>query len=373
MNKVARLSDEVALDHNPARSLTLPARFYTSPEIFAAEREAIFFRGWQIAGHLSDLAETGSYITAGVHDQNIFICRGKDGELRGFYNVCAHRAHELLTGTGRTTVITCPYHAWSYHLTGELRSARGTERQEGFPSGKICLTSVRVDTLGPLVFYNLDAKARPLAQEYPGLAQELDHYIPGFAGMKRLWAGGSVIEANWKVATDNFLECYHCSPAHPAFADMIDLKTYRSTCHERHSTHIGDVGRAQNKAYEVPPNAPVQRSAFWFLWPMATINLMPGDMAVTLFWFNPLSPSCTDQRSITYTPDGKSTPVLEDYARYSVNILQPEDNGLCESVQRGLASRGYRQGRFVSDPELTAISEHAVHHFHGLVAEALGF
>jgi phenylpropionate dioxygenase-like ring-hydroxylating dioxygenase large terminal subunit len=373
MSDVARLAEELALDRNPARSATLPARFYTSPEIFAAEREAIFFRGWQMAGHVSDLAETGSYITANVHDQNVFICRGKDGVLRGFYNVCAHRAHELLSGAGRTAVITCPYHAWSYHLTGELRSARGTERQEGFPGGKICLTPVRVETLGPLVFFNLDAKAPSLESQFPGLKDEFAHYIPGFAGMKRLWANSGVIEANWKVAADNFLECYHCSPAHPAFADMIDLKTYRSICHVRHSTHIGAVGRAQNKAYAVPASAPVQRSAFWFLWPMATINLMPGDMAVTLFWFNPLSPSRTDQRSITYTPDGKSTPVLDDYARYSLSVLQPEDNGLCESVQRGLASRGYRQGRFVADPELTAVSEHAVHHFHSLVAEALGF
>jgi len=373
MITIAKLAQEEALNKNPARSATLPARFYTSPEIFAAEREAIFFRGWQMAGHVSDLAETGSYITAGVHDQNVFICRGKDGELRGFYNVCAHRAHELLSGTGRTPVITCPYHAWSYHLTGELRSARGTEQQEGFPKGKICLTPVKTGTLGPLVFYNLDPNASSLASQFPGLAEELDRYIPGFAGMKRGWSGGSVLEANWKVAADNFLECYHCSPAHPAFADMIDLKTYRSVCHERHSTHIGDVGRSANKAYEVPPEAPIQRSAFWFLWPMSTINLMPGDMAVTLFWFNPLSPARTDQRAITYTPDGKSTPGLEAYARYSTDVLVPEDNALCESVQRGLASRGYHQGRFVADPERSAVSEHAVHHFHSLVAEALGF
>ncbi len=373
MNKVTRLTQEEALNLDPARSATLPARFYTSPDIFAAEREAIFFRGWQMAGHVSDLAETGSYVTASVHDQNVFICRGKDGALRGFYNVCAHRAHELLSGTGRVPVIICPYHAWSYHLTGALRSARGAERQEGFPSGKICLTPVRVDTLGPLVFYSLDPKARPMSEEFPGLADELDRYIPNFAGMKRVWSGASMLEANWKVASDNFLECYHCAPAHPAFADMIDLRTYRSTCHARHSTHIGDVGRAQNKAYEVPPEAPIQRSAFWFLWPMSTINLMPGDMAVTLFWFNPLSATRTDQRAITYTPDGKSTPVLDAYARYSVDTLQPEDNSLCESVQRGLASRGYRQGRFVVDPERSAVSEHAVHHFHSLVAEALGF
>src|SRR5262245_11120950 len=108
------------LDRDPARSLTLPSHLYTSPDVFARAREAIFFRDWHLAGHVSDLAEAGSYITAAMHDQSVFICRGKDGRLRGFYNVCAHRAHELLSGMGRAKVITCPYHAWSYHLTGEL-------------------------------------------------------------------------------------------------------------------------------------------------------------------------------------------------------------------------------------------------------------
>ena len=104
---------------------------------------------------------------------------------------------------------------------------------------------------------------------------------------------------------------------------------------------------------------------------MATINLMPGDLVVSLFWFNPLSPTRTEQRYIAYTPDGKSTPGIEAHARYSRDVLSPEDNRLCESVQRGLASRGYRQGRFVVDAERSALSEHAVHHFHRLVAAAL--
>ncbi len=373
MTRLETLPGEQPLDLDPSRSPTLPARFYTAPEIFAAEREAIFFKGWHMAGHVSDLPETGSYITATVHDQNVFICRGKDGELRGFYNVCAHRAHELLSGKGRATVITCPYHAWSYHLTGKLRSARGTEKQAGFPTGDICLTPVRVETLGPIVFFSFDPMAPALAGQFSGLLQELETHIPGFSAMKPLIAGSTVIEANWKVAADNFLECYHCAPAHPAFADLIDLATYRSVCRTNYSTHIGRVGRDKNKAYDVPAAAPIQRSAFWWLWPMATINLMPGDTAVTLFWFNPLSPTRTDQRFATYTPDGKTTPGLQAYARYSTEVLSPEDNRLCESVQRGLASHGYRQGRFVVDPQRSATSEHAVHHFHRLVAGALGY
>jgi len=365
------LTEDRPLDSDPARSPTLPSHLYTSAESFAREREAIFFRSWHPAGHVTDLPEVGSYVTAAIHDQSVFICRGKDGALRGFYNVCSHRAHELLKGTGCTRVITCPYHAWSFHLTGELRSARGSDDMKDFDSREFCLTPVKVETLGPLVFYNLDAEAPPLAPSAGGLLAELEAEIPGFSQMKRVSAGSSPIEANWKVGVDNYLECYHCAPAHPAFADLVDLASYRSVCHGTYSSHIGRRVRARNKAFAFDPEAPVQLSAFWWLWPMCTVNMMPGDPAFVLFWWNPLSPTRSDQCYIAYTPDGRRTPQLERASAYSAQTLGIEDNQICESVQCGLASRGYRQGRFIVDAEHSSSSEHAVHHFHRLVAEAL--
>ena len=377
MPGMEKIVGEKPVDANPAQAYTLPARFYTAPEVFAAEREAIFFCSWHFAGHVTDLPEVGSYITAEIHDQDVFICRGKDNELRGFYNVCAHRAHQLLKGHGQARVITCPYHAWSYHLTGELRSARGTEEVENFDKREFCLTPVRVECLGPLVFFNLNPHAPSMAEVSSGLLAELEEHIPGFETMKRAdrakTAFGSEIAANWKVGVDNFLECYHCAPAHPDFCDLFDISTYRSTCHAYHSSHIGSVTRPENKAYNFDSKAPYQHGGFWWLWPMTTINVMPGDPAFGVFWFNPLSPGRTQQHFVTYTPDGKRTPQLDAASLYGGNILGIEDNLLCESVQRGLASRGYRQGRFVVDAGRTERSEHAVHHFHRLVAEALGY
>lgn len=373
MLKTGSKRRERALDKDPMRSYALPARFYTDPEIFQAEREAIFYRGWHMAGHVSDLAEIGSYVTASIFDQKVFICRGKDNVLRGFYNVCAHRAHELLSGAGKARVITCPYHAWSYHLTGELRSARGAEQLPGFDSGEFCLTPVRVETFGSIVFFNLDDLAPSAAESFAGLDAEIEAHIPGFATMRRLDTFRNVIEANWKVVVDNFLECYHCAPAHPAFADLVDLKAYRSTCHTRHSSHIGSRVRPDNKAYAFDPAASVQKSAFWWLWPMSTVNLIPGDSAASLFWFNPISPTRTELLAISYTPDGKSTPQLDAANEYAGTILSDEDNRLCESVQRGMASRGYTQGRFMVDADRSELSEHAVHHFHQLVADALNW
>ncbi|HLB06710.1 MAG TPA: Rieske (2Fe-2S) protein, partial [Alphaproteobacteria bacterium] len=127
---------------DPARSYTLPAEWYTEPAVFEAEKESIFYRTWQFAGHAGQLANPGDYVTSPLLDQNVFIVRGTDGILRAFHNVCRHRAHQLLQGSGNVRVITCPYHAWSYELDGRLRAARGHETVAGFDRSEFCLSPI---------------------------------------------------------------------------------------------------------------------------------------------------------------------------------------------------------------------------------------
>ena len=117
-------------------SYTIPARFYRDPEIYALEKDAIFYRNWWLAGHKSQLAEPGAYLTTAIHEQSVVITRGRDGELRAFYNVCQHRGHELTHGCGKASVLVCPYHAWSYELDGSLRSARNTKEMAGVRQGE---------------------------------------------------------------------------------------------------------------------------------------------------------------------------------------------------------------------------------------------
>lgn len=370
--EIIRPFREKELHADPARSYTLPARYYTDPTIFEQEREAVFFRSWQYAGHVEDLPEIGSYITCNVLDQNLFIARGKDGRLRAFYNVCSHRAHELVRGAGRARVITCPYHAWSYHLDGALRTARGSEKVDGFNKDEFCLKEVRLEEFGPLIFVNLDPDATPLAEQSGGLMAELRRYIPDLDRLTKVSSASWVVEANWKVIVDNFLECYHCEPAHPAFAQLVDMDSYRSTTHGIYSTHISRSGRPDNKAFKFDPNAASQVGAFWWLWPTTTINVSPGSSNMALFYLKPLGPERTLEITDYYFLDKNLSEQEQARIDYANNILTIEDNNLCESVQRGLHSRGYCQGRFIVDRDRTQISEHAVHHFHQLVASALG-
>ena len=221
------------LTEDATRSYTLPAGYYTDPEIFELEKERIFYRTWQYVGPASEVAKAGDYMTTNVVDQGVFVIRGRDGELRAFYNVCQHRAHELLQGKGNVkAVITCPYHAWAYAPDGSLRTARNCEMVAGFDKKDFGLRPVRVEEFCNLVFVNLDDDAAPLAEQAPNLEASIRAFVPNYDELAFTGTGtfgDSVMQAGWKVVVDNYVECYHCGPAHPAFADMIDMACYEHT------------------------------------------------------------------------------------------------------------------------------------------------
>src|SRR5262245_37024280 len=144
---------------DPERSWTLPKSYYIDPEIYEREKDLIFARAWNFACHKSQVAEPGAYATCMVTDQNIVVMRGHDGQLRAFYNVCSHRAHELVKGCGKANIITCPYHAWTYHSDGRLRTAIGQKRVDGFEANEFALRAVKVEEYCDFIFVNLDANA----------------------------------------------------------------------------------------------------------------------------------------------------------------------------------------------------------------------
>ncbi|MDH3475604.1 MAG: ring-hydroxylating oxygenase subunit alpha [Rhodospirillales bacterium] len=370
--ELLRSESDDRFDPDPARSYTLRAKYYIDPAVAEREKEAVFYRSWNFVGHVEQLPEVGSYLACRVLDQDLFVIRGKDGELRAFYNVCKHRAHELVKGQGRTKAIVCPYHAWSYHLDGRLRTARGSEKTAEFDASEFCLSQVQVEVFCSFVFVNLDPGAPSLASQTPGLEAEIRSHCPAIDKLTFAYRLTYEIEANWKNVVDNYLECYHCTPAHPAFVDLVDIKNYRSVTHRIHSSHTTPGSRADSKAYSFDEATATQQGfGGWWLWPNLTFNTFPGRGNVTLMHIMPSGPESTLEHFDFYFPE--STPNEEEMAaiRYIDEVLQVEDIGLVESVQRGLHSRGYDQGRFIVDKDRTEMSEHAVHHFHALVLEAL--
>ena len=368
-----RLAEDKPFATDPKSSYTLPARFYTSDECYKLEKEVIFYKTWHYAGHVSQLAEPRSYLTTSIHEQNIFLARGTDDKIRAFYNVCAHRGHELLQGSGRKTVITCPYHAWSFDFEGNLLAARNSENVKGFNKCDFSLKEVRLEEFCGLLLVNLDTNAKPFREQFAGLEEEIKTYLPNADNLAFAQRDTYNVEANWKVLIDNFLECYHCAPAHHDFVDLVDMNSYRTITHKKYSSQCATAPRTTNsKAFSFKPGDVDFGYAGFFVWPNFTLWIYPGEPNLSVLQMNPAGTATTVEYQDWFTPGGELTDQLSEAIKYQIDVLQPEDISLCESVQRGLQSRGYNQGRFIVDEGLTELSEHAVHHFQSMVAEALG-
>ena len=352
-----------------ARSASIGADCYIDPGYLEAEREQIFRRSWLYLCHEEALREPGSYMTASVQGRSIVAVRGEDGALRAFYNVCKHRGHELLTGAGRTRLITCPYHAWVYDLGGRLHRARRSELIENFDPGRIFLTPVQAEVFCHLVFVNLDPHAPPLAQQTDGLSREVTEYAPDLGALTFAHRLTYTVHANWKAVVDNFLECYHCPVAHRDFVSLVEMDTYKVTTHGIWSSHMARAGRRQNRAYGVA-DASVTDHAVWYLWPNTTLMRYPGRGNFMVWRFVPVGPEETYEEFDIFFESAPPTGEEMEAIRFIDEVLQPEDIGLVESVQRGMRTPAFQRGRYLVDPERSGLSEHAVHHFHGLVLEA---
>jgi len=356
-------------DDDPAASQSLQAEAYTSAEWYKTEQNAVFAHSWQWVCHMEKVREPGAYTTTMIAGNSIAIVRDKDGTLRAFYNVCKHRAHELLQGEGTVNHIMCPYHAWAYKLDGQLAVAPHTGSLKGFDKSEICLDTVQVEEFCGFVYVNLDPDAAPLAQQSGDLRREIMYWAPE---VEELTFGHRLtydIKSNWKNVVDNFLECYHCPTAHKDFCTLVDMDTYKVTTHGIYSSHMADAGQSSNSAYDVS-NAAVKTHAVWWLYPTTCIMRYPGRPSMIILNIIPVGPDRTletyDFFLVEPTPDEAEIEAI----RYLDEVLQVEDINLVESVQRGMSTPAFQQGRIVHDPEGSGKSEHAVHHFHGLVLEA---
>ncbi|MCH6568074.1 MAG: Rieske (2Fe-2S) protein, partial [Nitrospinae bacterium] len=163
---------------NARRSFSLNARCYTDPQFLSFEQKSIFTNSWQWVCHIERLREPGAYFVADVHGRSIAVVRAMDGNLRGFYNVCQHRAHALLAGEGNINVITCPYHAWTYALDGRLVNAPMTQHLDNFDKNEICLSGVQVEEFCGFVYVNLEPDAESLASQSGDLKNEIEEFAP---------------------------------------------------------------------------------------------------------------------------------------------------------------------------------------------------
>ncbi len=199
--------------------------FYTSREVYEADIRTYWNQTWIWVGHVSQLPQKGSYFLFEYGPESIIIARDRKGEIGAFVNMCRHRgARVCQERAGRTHSFTCPYHAWVYELNGNLRAAR--EMDEGFDTSEHGLLRAHIRVFEGLIF--ISTAETPPAIE-PGMETLGAHLGPlKLEQMKIAHEASYPVPANWKLAVENYMECYHCSPAHLDYSISHSLKDPRS-------------------------------------------------------------------------------------------------------------------------------------------------
>ncbi|MFN2491196.1 MAG: aromatic ring-hydroxylating dioxygenase subunit alpha [Actinomycetota bacterium] len=354
------------------RSFTLPSEAYVSEELFEWERKAFFEGSWVCVGRSDDLAQPGRRRAVQIGSEGVLLVRDDSGELNGFFNVCRHRGHELLeAGTCETArVIRCPYHAWVYGLDGSLKGAPRFSDRPGFDRGDFPLLRARVAEWHGWVFVNASEDARDFSEHVGNLDDFVRAHEP--ERLKTVVRHDYVIESNWKIITENYHECYHCPQIHPELCRVsppdsgynldptgawaggtMDLMEHAETM-----SLSGASGGVTLRALDDK----LRREVHYFgLFPNLLISLHP-DYVMT-HRIDPLGPG----RSLIecewlFPPEAFAKEGFDpSYASDFWDITNKEDWRACESVQRGAASRGHRQGPLAS-------AEDAVYQFITMVA-----
>jgi phenylpropionate dioxygenase-like ring-hydroxylating dioxygenase large terminal subunit len=361
--------ERVSVATGLAEGWTLPASWYTDDAILALERERIFARSWQYVGRAEQVAKPGDFFASRAGHIPVAVVRDEDGNLGGFVNVCRHRGHQVVVGEGNRRTLQCPYHAWTYGLDGCLRAVPRREREHDLPVEELSLRQVQVDSWGPFVFVNPDLDAAPLAEalgDVPTTVAETGFDLDSLEFEGR-WEW--TVHSNWKVAIENYLECYHCPTAHPGFSELLDvdpdeytLSTGLWTSSQR--THVRPAILNGNKAGAYDPRGGSTEAQYHLVWPNFTVNVEAGvpNIGVDVWW--PDGPDRTAGVSDRWFAPEVPKTLREEMIAFARQVGL-EDNGLCESVHRGLASGMVPRGRILRE------SEQLIAHFQGLVFEAL--
>ena len=206
-----------------SQSRAMPAGFYTSPEIFALERDHVFLKNWFFVGREDRIAEPGDFRAVDTVGGPVLLIRGEDGILRAFANYCRHRGSILLEGDGNCRRIVCPYHAWSYHTDGSLLGCPDMADAEGFDRVENGLVPVRMEQWAGFVFLNFDRDAPALMEHLGDFPQRMASHKPD--AIRHCWTVTLDARCNWKLILENAMETYHTGIVH---RDTVGAQKSRS-------------------------------------------------------------------------------------------------------------------------------------------------
>jgi Rieske 2Fe-2S family protein len=338
---------------------TLSGHEYTSQQVYDEERERIWWGDWVTIGRAEECPDPGDYVVKDLAGESIFVVRNQEGELRGFYNVCAHRGTKFLDDDARGNArkaFRCPYHAWTYDLDGRLIGTPNVREDELFDRSTYPLHSVAIAEYAGFLFANLSAEPRPLMDALTDGAESITAFER--FRMDELRIGLRIVyevEANWKIVVENYNECLHCPSIHPELVQVVPLFRFGEVWDEETrddgnrmmegATSFTMSGRSELP--KLPGLEPEDHSMYYgsYEFPNLMLNLHP-DCVMYYIGF-PKGPSHTQVVSeYLFRPEViadaaafKPEPVVELW-----DLISRQDWEVCARAQTGVGSRAFTTG-----------------------------
>ena len=359
----------------PGSSLqpTLPRDFYQTQEHWAMEKERIFCHEWVCIGREEEVPNPGDYLLLDIAGESILLVRTRERALAAHYNVCRHRGSQLVLGVDArprsgsavgpsgtfTSGIKCPYHSWTYELSGQLRTAPWLDESSGFRKEELPLYPVGVEIWGGFVFVRLGPTADATATASPtalsdqlGAATERIKRYP-LAELRIARRIAYEVSANWKVILENYNECYHCGPVHPELCRVVpafkqkggmDLDWDRGVPHREGAWTFTMSGTTNRQPFAGLNEDELTRHKGELLYPNFMLSLSAEHAAAFTLW-----PGGPDRTTILcdflFHPAEMARPDFDPNDAVEFwDITNRQDWVICESVQRGMGSRMFRQG-----------------------------
>lgn len=334
---------------------TLPARYYTDPDVFREELERFYCKDWVCAGHVSRIPQPGDYFLRDVAGESIIITRDENNSLRAFFNVCRHRGTRICTNSeghfaGR---IQCGYHGWTYGLDGSLIGV--PHAHDGFCREDYPLNRVHVDVWDGHLFINLSQDPDPLAHQLDDLAQKFQRWK--MADLRTYRQIQYAVKANWKLIMLNYSECLHCPILHPALNAITDYLSGENG--PPHRGYLGGSMEFQGGAQTMSQDGILRRDYlpglnaeerskvyYYAVFPNLLLSLHPDYVMTHTLW-----PRAFDLTDVIcewhFHPDeiAKTNFEANDAVEFW-DTTNREDWGISELSQAGIQSRAYRPGPY---------------------------
>ncbi|MEZ5470675.1 MAG: aromatic ring-hydroxylating dioxygenase subunit alpha [Marinicella sp.] len=312
--------------------LTLPASVYQSDWFDVIDKTAVLHKSWQLVAHLSQLQHQGDYVVHEVADQPVIVVNTGD-EIKAFHNVCRHRAGPLAFENGNAKTLMCKYHGWNYHLDGRLKSAPEMHTTPGFNVCDHRLPEIKTAQWQGLIFVSFDEVIPSINEVMSGIAENIQPI--DLSQMKFYCREEFILDCNWKVYVENYLEGYHLPHVHPGLSRLLDYKSYQTELSQWHSYQYSPLDQSDSFYGQ-------GQAHYYFVYPNTMLNILPNRLQT-----NQVLPLINNQTKVIfdyYYPNIADIEQLIAQDQSFSDEVQDEDIMICEAVQKGLNSGSYDRG-----------------------------